>query len=182
MIRENKILAILLVGVMMGTIDTTIVLLALPSMTAELHTTLISSIWVILIYLLVVAVTTTQFGKLGDIYGRSKMFNLGFVIFTIGSLLCGLSPGILYLILFRVIQGIRRISSPGQLRSDSRRHIRASPSREGLRLHSARRNSRCNVRDSPWGDNNNLHRVALHLLCERADRHNSNLFCVQVHN
>lgn len=106
MLRENKILIILMLGVMMGAIDTTIVLLALPTMTQSLNTTLLSSIWVILIYLLVIAVTTTQFGKLGDIYGRSKMFNLGFVIFTVGSLLCGLSPDILLLIIFRAIQGI----------------------------------------------------------------------------
>ncbi len=102
---ENKILLIVVIGVLMGSIDTTIVLLALPTITNSLNTNLLSSIWVILSYLLVLAVTTTQFGRLGDIYGRSRMFNLGFVIFTIGSFFCGFSPSILYLIIFRFMQG-----------------------------------------------------------------------------
>jgi putative transposase len=42
-----------------------------------------------LIYIIVVAVLSTQLGRIGDIYGRSRMFNLGFVIFTIASFLCG---------------------------------------------------------------------------------------------
>jgi EmrB/QacA subfamily drug resistance transporter len=58
----------------------------------------------ILIYLLVVAVCTTQLGRLGDIYGRSRMFNTGFGVFTAGSLFCGLSPSIHWLILSRGIQ------------------------------------------------------------------------------
>jgi EmrB/QacA subfamily drug resistance transporter len=90
----------------MGALDTTIVLLALPTMTNALHTTLFASIWVILVYLLVIAVTTTQFGRIGDIYGRGRMFNLGFIIFTVGSLLCGLSYNIITLIIFRIIQAI----------------------------------------------------------------------------
>ena len=102
---ENRILLIVVIGVLMGSIDTTIVLLALPTLTNSLHTNLISSIWVILSYLLVIAVTTTQFGRLGDIYGRSRMFNLGFVIFTVGSFFCGFAPSVLFLIIFRFIQG-----------------------------------------------------------------------------
>ncbi|MCL4364759.1 MFS transporter [Candidatus Marsarchaeota archaeon] len=104
--NNNRVLLILTLGVLMGAIDTTIVLLALPTINSDLHTTLIASVWVILAYLLVIAVATTQFGRIGDIYGRSKMFNMGFGIFTIGSLLCGLAPTIIYLILFRFLQGI----------------------------------------------------------------------------
>jgi EmrB/QacA subfamily drug resistance transporter len=104
--RENKILAILVIGILMGALDTTIVLLALPIINQELHTTLIASIWVILSYLLVIAIATTQFGRLGDIYGRSRMFNIGFAVFTIGSFLCGVSQSIILLIAFRVLQGI----------------------------------------------------------------------------
>ena len=58
------------------------------------------------VYLLVVAVCTTQLGRIGDIYGRSRMFNTGFVIFTLGSLFCGLSPTITLLIASRVIQAL----------------------------------------------------------------------------
>ena len=102
---QNKILAVLVLGVLMGAIDTTIVLLALPTINAALHTNLVLSVWVILAYLLVIAVASTQFGRLGDIYGRGRMFNLGFVVFTVGSLLCGLAPSILFLVAFRIIQG-----------------------------------------------------------------------------
>lgn len=105
MTPENKILLIVVIGVLMGSIDSTIVLLAMPTITNSLNTNLLSSIWVILSYLLVLAVTATQFGRLGDIYGRSRMFNLGFVIFTIGSFFCGFAPSILWLIAFRFLQG-----------------------------------------------------------------------------
>ncbi len=104
--RENIILSILVLGTMMGAIDATIVLLALPALTASLHSDLASTIWAIIIYLLVIAVTTTQFGRLGDIYGKGKLFNLGFGAFTLGSLLCGFSPSISALIIFRVIQAV----------------------------------------------------------------------------
>jgi EmrB/QacA subfamily drug resistance transporter len=101
---QNKVLAIMVLGTLMGALDTTIVLLALPTITGSLSTTLVSSIWVILIYLLVIAVTTTQLGRIGDIYGRGRIFNLGFVVFTAGSALCGLSPTIWFLIGFRAVQ------------------------------------------------------------------------------
>ena len=91
---------------MMGAIDATIVLLALPSMTAELNSDLASTIWTIIIYLLIIAVTTTQLGRLGDIYGRGRMFNSGFAVFTFGSALCALAPNSMDLILFRVVQAL----------------------------------------------------------------------------
>jgi MFS family permease len=69
----------------MGALDSTIVILAFPAIAAGLHSDIATTIWIILIYLLVTAVTTTPFGRIGDLYGRSKMFNAGFAIFTIGS-------------------------------------------------------------------------------------------------
>ena len=104
--NENKILIIIILGTLMGALDTTIVLLALPTLTSELHANLSISLWVILMYLLVTAVTTTQFGRIGDMFGRGKIFNTGFVVFTIGSALCGFSPSIGYLIGFRALQAI----------------------------------------------------------------------------
>jgi MFS family permease len=55
-------------------------------------------------YLLVIAVATTQIGRIGDIYGRSRIFNLGFIVFTVGSTLCGFAFNIYLLIAFRVVQ------------------------------------------------------------------------------
>ncbi len=104
--KENTILAIVVIGTLMASIDSTIVLLAFPAMTAALHSTISTIIWVILIYMIVVAVFSTPLGRIGDIYGRSKMFNLGFAIFTISSLLCGLAPTDIILIIFRAFQAV----------------------------------------------------------------------------
>jgi EmrB/QacA subfamily drug resistance transporter len=102
--RQKIIIFVLMLGTLMGSLDSTIVILAFPTISSSLHSDMLTTIWVILIYLLVVAVCTTQLGRLGDIYGRSRMFNTGFGIFTLGSLFCGLSPGIWYLIGSRAVQ------------------------------------------------------------------------------
>jgi EmrB/QacA subfamily drug resistance transporter len=98
------VLTIVVLGTLMGALDSTIVLLAFPVINDSLHSDFITTIWIILAYLLVIAVTTTQMGRIGDIYGRSRIFNLGFAIFTVGSALCGLSPHIYLLITFRAVQ------------------------------------------------------------------------------
>lgn len=103
---QNIILVIVVLGTLMGALDSTIVLLAFPSITDGLHSDFITTIWIILTYLLVIAVTTTQFGRIGDIFGRTKMFNAGFGIFTVGSALCGFSPNIFFLIGSRVVQAL----------------------------------------------------------------------------
>jgi len=102
--RQKIIIFILMLGTLMGSLDSTIVILAFPTISQGLHADLLSTLWIILIYLLVVAVCTTQLGRLGDIYGRSRMFNLGFGVFTAGSLFCGFSPTIAALIFSRAIQ------------------------------------------------------------------------------
>lgn len=90
----------------MGAVDSTIVILALPTIVQSLHSNLFTMIWIILIYLLEIAVLTTQLGRLGDSYGRAKIYNLGFIVFTIGSALCGASPTAYFLIGSRGIQAI----------------------------------------------------------------------------
>lgn len=102
--HESKLIMVLLIGVLMGAVDSTIVLLALPTITVDLKTNLSLSIWIIMIYLLVIAVGTTQLGRLGDILTRKRIFNLGLALFTIGSALCGASAGIGELIGFRAVQ------------------------------------------------------------------------------
>jgi EmrB/QacA subfamily drug resistance transporter len=104
--RENKILFILILGMMMGAIDTTIVLLALPAIVESLHGSLSLAIWVIVIYLLIVSVATTQLGRLGDLFGRSRLFNIGFLVFTVGSALCSFAPSLIFLIGSRAVQAI----------------------------------------------------------------------------
>jgi EmrB/QacA subfamily drug resistance transporter len=90
----------------MAAVDTTIVLLALPTITSSLHTDLLSSIWVLLAYMIVISVLSTQAGRIGDLFGKGKIYNLGFVIFTAASALCGISANIDMLIIFRIIQAI----------------------------------------------------------------------------
>jgi EmrB/QacA subfamily drug resistance transporter len=103
---QKIIVAILMMGTLMGSLDSTIVILAFPTIADSLHSDLLTSLWIILAYLLVVAVCTTQLGRIGDIFGRSRMFNAGFGVFTLGSLFCGLSPTIQLLIGSRVIQAV----------------------------------------------------------------------------
>ena len=104
--REGLILVAVVIGTLMSSIDSTIVLLAFPAITSALHSNISTIIWVILIYMIVVAVFSTQFGRIGDIYGRGRMFNLGFIIFTIASFLCGIAPTDWSLIGFRGAQAI----------------------------------------------------------------------------
>ncbi len=105
-IHEDIVLIVILVAVLMAAIDSTIVLLAFPAIVSSLHSNLATIIWVILVYMLVSAVATTQFGKVGDIYGRARVFIIGLVIFTIASFLCGIAPTDVLLIIFRAVQGL----------------------------------------------------------------------------
>ncbi len=104
--HSRIILAIIVLGTLMGALDSTIVLLAFPVINDSLNSDLATSIWIIIAYLLVLAVATTQMGRIGDSYGRSKIFNSGFIVFTIGSVLCGLSTSIYILIGSRIIQAV----------------------------------------------------------------------------
>jgi EmrB/QacA subfamily drug resistance transporter len=95
-----------MLGVTMTGIDTSAVVLGLPVMKRDLGSNLISMIWVIMAYLLVITILGTQVGRLGDMFGRVRMYNLGFASFTFGSLLCAFSASGPQLIGFRVVQGL----------------------------------------------------------------------------
>ncbi|MGC1377691.1 MAG: MFS transporter [Anaerolineales bacterium] len=98
-------LSVTTIGALMAAIDSTIVVLALPDMMVKLHADLIEMIWVIMGYILVSTVFLLTFGRVADMLGRVRMYNLGFVIFTIGSALCGFSGNAAQLIIFRLVQG-----------------------------------------------------------------------------
>ncbi|HEY5113852.1 MAG TPA: MFS transporter [Coriobacteriia bacterium] len=95
-----------MVGVLITAVDATIVVLALPEIQRSLHIGLASVIWVIIGYLLVITLLSTQVGRLGDMFGRVRMYEAGFVIFVVGSLACALAWNELSLIGFRVVQGV----------------------------------------------------------------------------
>ncbi len=98
-------LSVTTIGALMAAIDSTIVILALPTMMIDLHADLVEMIWVIMAYILVSTVFLLTFGRVADMVGRVRMYNLGFVVFTVGSALCGLSSTATALILFRLVQG-----------------------------------------------------------------------------
>ena len=100
------VLAITTVGVLMVAIDTTVVILALPPIIQDLHSNLVNAIWVIMSYIFVTTVLLLALGRVADLYGRVRLYNLGFAIFTIGSALCGFSRTDWELIGSRVIQGV----------------------------------------------------------------------------
>jgi EmrB/QacA subfamily drug resistance transporter len=98
-------LSVTTIGALMASIDSTIVILGLPDMMVKLHADLVEMIWVIMAYILVSTVFLLTFGRVADMLGRVRMYNLGFVVFTIGSALCGFSASAAQLIFFRLIQG-----------------------------------------------------------------------------
>jgi EmrB/QacA subfamily drug resistance transporter len=100
------VLFVVFLGTLMASVDTTIVLLAFPTIAGDLNAGLATIVWTILIYLLIVSVLTTQMGRIGDLLGRSRIYNLGFVIFTVGSALCGFAPTAPSLVAFRGIQAV----------------------------------------------------------------------------
>ncbi len=103
---RTLVIVIIMMGVMMSAVDTTAVVLGLPTMLEDLHSDIISMIWVIMVYLLVITILGTQVGRLGDMFGRVRMYNFGFAFFTGASLLCGISTSGTELIAFRILQGI----------------------------------------------------------------------------
>ena len=104
--HPNLALLVVVVGVLITAIDTTIVVLALPEIQRSLHIGLTSVIWVIIGYLLVITVLSTQVGRLGDMFGRVLMYEAGFVVFILGSLACALAWNEVSLIVFRLAQGV----------------------------------------------------------------------------
>jgi EmrB/QacA subfamily drug resistance transporter len=104
--REGAIIFLTTIGTLMVAVDSTIVILALPTMAKELVAPLSSIIWTILIYLLISAALTTQAGRVGDMLGRGRVYNAGFAIFTIGSAACGFAPTSLILIVARAVQAV----------------------------------------------------------------------------
>lgn len=99
------IFSALMVGMVMGALDSTIVATALPTMMTDLGGVEHIS-WVITAYLLTTTVSTPLYGKLGDLYGRKKLFRSAIVIFLIGSILSGIASTMVQLIVFRAVQGL----------------------------------------------------------------------------
>ncbi|WP_196607290.1 MFS transporter [Pectinatus frisingensis] len=104
--NNRLILFITVLAPFMATIDTSVTNIALPVMANALHVSSAAVAWVANAYFITLIADIILFGKLGDIYGQAKIFQLGILIFTIGSLLCSLAPTLPLLIAARIIQAI----------------------------------------------------------------------------
>jgi MFS family permease len=104
-------------GVLLATLDASIILIAMPNIFRGIKLDpLVPAnsfylLWMILGYLVVTSVLIVSLGRLGDMYGRVRIYNLGFVIYTVASLLLAIdwmtgTSGATYLIVFRIVQGI----------------------------------------------------------------------------
>ncbi|MGH9307409.1 MAG: MDR family MFS transporter [Acidimicrobiales bacterium] len=103
--RILVIVGALLLGMLLAALDQTIVATALPTISADLGG-LSKLSWVVTAYLLTSTISTPLWGKLGDLFGRKKLFQAAIVIFLIGSVLSGISQNMAELIGFRALQGI----------------------------------------------------------------------------
>jgi EmrB/QacA subfamily drug resistance transporter len=104
--RPGLALAVIMTGVLITAVDTTIVVLALPEIERTLRIPLASVIWVVIGYLLVITLLATQVGRLGDMFGRVRMYEAGFLVFLVGSALCALAWDEASLVGFRVLQAL----------------------------------------------------------------------------
>ena len=105
------------IGMLMAAINQTIVLISLPAIFSGLQVDPLAPgqsnllLWMLMGYSAVTTVLLVTFGRIADIVGRVRVYNLGFVVFTVGSLLCALTPsvgtlGAIELIAFRMLQGL----------------------------------------------------------------------------
>jgi EmrB/QacA subfamily drug resistance transporter len=93
-------------GTFMSALDTSVVNVVLPVIQQTFGTDVATVEWIVTIYLLVVAGLMLSFGRLGDLRGHKPLYLLGFVIFVLGSAMCGLAPSALSLISFRGFQAL----------------------------------------------------------------------------
>jgi EmrB/QacA subfamily drug resistance transporter len=106
--QQNRrvILLTVCLGAFMATLDTSIVSIALPQIALDFRCSIVQISWVMLIYLLMNVSLLLTSGRLGDLLAPGKLFLLGLVIFTGASALCGISPGLSWMVAARAVQGI----------------------------------------------------------------------------
>ena len=100
------VVATVCIGAFMAALDASIINVALPNLQQQFHTRMNEIEWVSLAYLLSLASLILIFGKLADMIGRRWLYIIGFALFSISSLFCGLAPTLSILVVFRVLQGM----------------------------------------------------------------------------
>src|SRR3954467_7493406 len=94
------------VGMLLATINSGTLIIALPDLERSLHTSLLSLVWVILAYMIASTVLVVTAGRLSDLFGRKKAYVAGFLVFSAASLGAGFAGDGTELILWRIAQGI----------------------------------------------------------------------------
>lgn len=101
---------LLLVNAMTGQfisgVATRIFIVSLPTIAAALNADILAVSWALIAYQLAGICLSVVFGRLGDVHGRYAIYGAGFVVMTVSSALCGLAPGVGWLIVFRLVQGV----------------------------------------------------------------------------
>src|SRR3954468_9479211 len=99
-------LSVTSLGMLLATINSGTLIIALPDLERSLHTTLLQLVWVILAYMIASTVLVLTAGRLSDLFGRKRAYVLGFAVFTAASLGAGFSADGTQLILWRILQGM----------------------------------------------------------------------------
>src|SRR5665213_324471 len=97
------VLVTVCIGAFMNQLDASIVTVAFPTLQHSFHAGLGAVTWVGLSYLLVLVGLVTAFGRMADMVGRKLLYMYGFVVFVVGSVLCGLAPNLFALDGFRIL-------------------------------------------------------------------------------
>jgi EmrB/QacA subfamily drug resistance transporter len=100
------VLMVTSVGALMASLTSGTLIIALPEILNDLHTDIFSLLWIVVGYTLVATVLVLNAGRIADMVGRARSYTLGFVIFTLASILCALAPNASQLILWRLVQGV----------------------------------------------------------------------------
>lgn len=106
MFKKWWVLASVACGTFMATLDSSIVNIALPTLTKDLHVDLFAIRWVVISYLFMITCLLLPFGRMSDEVGRRRVFVAGYVVFVTGSALCGFSTSLSQLVISRAIQGL----------------------------------------------------------------------------
>ncbi len=105
--KKWAVFGVVAIGVFMGTLDTSIVNISLPSIARSFHRPLNGGIeWVVIGYLVSSAAFLLSSGRLSDLVGRKLVWTAGLAIFTLSSLLCGAAPSLWFLVAARFLQGL----------------------------------------------------------------------------
>jgi EmrB/QacA subfamily drug resistance transporter len=101
-----SVLTVTTIGIFMASLDASLLVVGLPVVISELGADLATGSWLITIYRLAITILLVPIGRLGDMYGRVRLYSIGYFIFAFSSLLCAFSSDIYQLLIFRSIQGI----------------------------------------------------------------------------